>query len=239
MLPDLKAKIPFRLAIAMAALGLSECGALSTHQPARLMEPGTRGWSAGLGLGPRRPCPDSGALGNGCVLTLDPYLGYRWSGPWPQQDRNLLPPRSEMGIKLSGVPFLGGTLLVDARVQAQEEGGFYRTWDFGAHVFPCLTNNMFDDEYDGEKTCEDRPFGGGVYVGATVGTEWMFLGAKYGVGGTSWDGWQFLPGIFAGLSLGSRTFKVIPSVDVYFYQWPYRFRPDYRVLAGIGFQYSQ
>ena len=89
-----------------------------------------------------------------------------------------------------------------------------------------------------EHSCGDLPFGVGIYAGFTFGAEWLYVGMKYGVGGNSWDGLQLLPGINVGSSFGPKAFKIIPAVDVYFYQWPLNFSPDLRILYGVGLQAS-
>jgi hypothetical protein len=151
---------------------------------------------------------------------------------------------AEAGVKFSGVPFLGGTLLADMRVQRMSDP-VYLSYDFGLSVFPCISEGMFDDEdapdaldQDKENSCGDNPFGGGIYAGFTVGREWLFLGMKYGIGGNTWDGLQLLPGINIGSALGPKRFKVIPAVDAYFYQWPLDTSPDLRILYGLGVQAS-
>jgi len=227
---------------------LAGCGALSTHQPPKLMQVGEKAWVAGIGAGEMSSCTeDTGsiAFGNGCVLTLDTYVGRRWGlqgdGSNPRDlagDKN-----GEFGVKFSGVPFLGGTLLLDMRIQRMTEPA-YLTYDFGLSFFPCISENMFDDEEDApdvvdqekEHSCGENPFGAGVYAGFTFGKEWLYAGMKYGIGGNTWDGLQLLPGIHAGSAFGPKWFKIIPAVDVYFYQWPLETRPDLRILYGIGFQ---
>jgi hypothetical protein len=215
-----------------AVLVLSGCGALSTHQPAHLMEAGTRAWTGGIAWGPRPNCRDTTDMGNGCVLVPDPYIGWRTAGavdPEDSADGKV----GELGVKFSGIPFTGGTLVVDLRLQNMTEP-IYMTYDFGLRAFPCVSNQRQGED---ESSCHDNPFGGGAYVGFTVGNEWAFAGGKFDVDGNSWDGLQLLPGIFAGLAIGPRGFKVIPSFDAYFYQWPLHPQVlDPRWLAGIGLQ---
>jgi hypothetical protein len=240
---------PMRVLFLLLALaGFSGCGALSTHQSPRLMQGGEKAWTAGLGGGRRPNCDtDTGSIefGNGCVLTLDPYVGWRWGiqgdGSNPRDlagDRN-----GEIGVKVSGVPFLGGTLLGDVRIQRMT-APMYMSYDFGLSVYPCISENMFDDEEDASEigdhekkhTCGDNPFGAGAYAGFTMGAEWLHVGMKYGVGANTWDGLQLLPGINIGSALGPKGFKAIPAMDVYFYQWPMDTSPDLRILFGVGLQ---
>lgn len=240
----------FAIALALSAAAfLAGCGALSTHQSPKLMQGGEKAWTAGVGAGRMVSCTEEGgdvAFGNACVLMLDPYLGWRLGvqedGSDPKElfgDRN-----GEMGIKFSGVPFLGGTLLADVRVQRMIDP-VYLTYDFGLSFFPCISDGMFDDEdapdivdQEKEQSCGDRPFGAGIHSGFTIGAEWLYVGMKYGIGANSWDGLQLLPGINVGSSFGPKGFKIIPAVDVYFYQWPLNFSPDLRILYGLGLQLS-
>lgn len=248
---ELEMKSPVAQLLLLPALAcLAGCGALSTHQSPKLMTTGERAWTAGFASGRLSSCEEdtsSVAFGNGCVLTLDPYFGWRWGIRGDASNpKDLLGDRNgEVGVKFSGVPFLGGTILADLRVQSMVEPAFM-SYDFGLSIFPCLSGALFEDEEDAsdivdqdkEHSCGDLPYGGGVYAGFTFGKEWLYAGMKYGIGGTSWDGLQLLPGIHAGSALGPRWFKVIPAVDVYFYQWPLETKPDLRILYGVGLQGS-
>lgn len=242
---------PSSASLLLASLAvLTGCGALSNHQSPKLMQGGESAWTAGVGGGPMTSCASDTAkspFGNGCVLTLDPYFGWRWGLQGDgSNSRDLAGDKNgELGVKLSGVPFLGGTLLADLRVQRMTEPA-YLTYDFGLSIFPCISGNMFEDEEDvpdvvdqeKEHGCGDNPFGGGAYLGFTFGQEWLHAGMRYGIGGNTWDGLQLLPGINIGSAFGPKRFKVIPAVDVYFYQWPLQPKPDLRMVFGVGLQGS-
>jgi hypothetical protein len=238
-------KIPF----AFCLLLLTGCGALSTQQSPKLLDPGQKVWIAGLGAGRLASCVSdtSGqvAFGNGCVLTLDPYFGYRFgtgAGEAGPADPDGQEGSAEAGVKFSGIPFLGGTILGDIRYQKWIDPVFL-SYDFGVFVFPCAGaiwdhEDDLPEEADQDKKhdCGDTPFGGGGYAGVTFGKDWLYAGLKYGIGGNTWDGLQLLPGARIGSSLGPRRFKITPSVDAYFYQWPLDFTPELRVIYGLGFQ---
>jgi hypothetical protein len=124
------------------------------------------------------------------------------------------------------------TLLIDYRYQAITQP-IYLSYDFGLSTFPCISSGYDNSD---RVDCHDRPFGGGGYVGLTFGGEEFFGGIKYGIGGNTWDGLQLLPGINLGALLISKKFNIIPSMDVYFYQWPLDMRPSIRYVFGIGIQ---
>ena len=214
------------------------------------MHPGEKAVTIGAGAGRMVSCTEEGgdvAFGNGCVLMLDPYFGWRWGlqGDASNPKELLKDQNGELGVKFSGVPFLGGTMLADLRIQRTTDP-LYLTYDFGLSFFPCIHDGMFDDEehtpdvldQEKEHSCGDLPYGGGIYAGFTIGAEWLYVGMKYGIGGTSWDGLQLLPGINVGSSFGPERIKIIPAVDVYFYQWPMNRSPDLRILFGVGLQVS-
>jgi hypothetical protein len=238
-------------------LGLTGCGALSTQHSPKILLPGERAYNFGLAAGSVTGCFDDTGdveLGNRCVLTLDPYFGYRFGWQVDSNDTSNLShgkPATEFGFKISGPVFLGGTALGYVRIQKLIEP-VYLTYDFGASILPCLHNDTsgneddFDDDHDGiadedeneDWNCGDLPFAGGIYAGSTIGKEWLFAGFKYWISGNTWDGLQLLPGINLGSAIGTKRFKVIPSVDVYFYQWPLDPTPEIRVIYGLGFQGS-
>lgn len=229
-----------------AALAFSGCGVLSTHQSPKLLDYGEKAWTAGFGTGTVKGCGDSGFTKD-CLLTTDPFWGLRIGGVAGPQDtartyRGIA--EAEVGIKFSGVPFLGGSFLADYRLRQSVEP-VYLTWDFGVSFFPCfgvlLQSEDEDDDWDQEESgsvCYDQPYGGAVMAGATVGKPWLFAGFKYWLGGNSWQGWQSLPGFTLGSALGSRTFKVIPAASVYFPQFPFDTSPEMRIIAGAGIQKS-
>ena len=237
------------LTLLVPGLLLGGCGVLSTHQSPRLLGHKEKAWTAGFGTGTYQGCMEDGALdpGGECLLTADPFAGIRlgWvAGKNDTLDLSHGFPGSEMGIKLSGVPFLGGSVLFDYRIQ-QAVAPVYLSWDFGLSFFPCfgilLRAEDEDPEYGEERAgsvCQDQPYGGAVMAGATVGKPWLFTGFKFWLGGNSWQGWQSLPGFTLGSAFGSRTFKLIPAASVYFPQFPFDPAPGIRIIAGLGIQKS-
>ncbi|GEM_PF-4892280 len=239
----------FLFLCALAAVLLTGCGALSTHQSPKVLEPNRKSWVGGVGGGRLTNCVSDtsgkNAYGNGCVLTLDPYVGFRLGLPGAGDNTTDLAygaGDAEAGIKFSGVPFLGGTMLADVRVQKLTEP-IYLTYDFGLSFMPCLSGSLFSDDdtpdnldQNKKHDCGDNPFAGGIYAGSTFGTEWLYAGVKYGIGGNTWDGLQLLPGVNVGSAIGPKRFKINVAVDVYFYQWPVDPSPSLRVIYGVGFQ---
>lgn len=252
-IPCLPACFVFYL-VSCFALLLSGCGALSSQHSPRLLGHNEKASTFGFAAGSITGCVgDTGdlELGNRCVLTQDPHFGFRYGYVVDSSDTADLAwgtLGTEAGFKLSGVPLLGGTVLGYFRIQKMIQPIFL-TYDFGLSFLPCLLSNgnNDDDEEDGsdifdeeeeEGDCDDRPFGGGIYAGSTFGKEWLFAGFKYWIGGNTWDGLQLLPGINLGSAIGPKRFKIIPSADVYFYQWPLDLSPEIRVIYGLGFQSS-
>lgn len=224
----------------LVALALVGCGALSTHQSPRLLGHREKAWTAGLGLGPNPNCYDTtmGTFGgNGCVLTFDPFIGWHYGYKVDEKDSANLAHGTlgtEGGVKFSGIPFVGGTILLDFRVQKLIYP-VYLSYDFGLSIFPCLPVDHVEGETE-YWICGDNPLGGGFYAGATVGKEWLYAGFRYGVVGNTWDGLQLLPGVSIGSALGTKRFKVIPALDIYFYQWPLDPSPSLRIIVGLGLQ---
>jgi hypothetical protein len=47
-----------------------------------------------------------------------------------------------------------------------------------------------------------------------------------------------LPGATVGGAWGPKRFKLMPSVDAYFYQWPFDLTPELRLVYGLGARFS-
>lgn len=212
------------------------CGGLSTHQSAKLLDHEEKAILGGFGAGGTEGCHDDTgkvALGNRCVLTTDPFIGIRYGWHPLEADDSVRFDRTwatEMGLKISGVPFLGGTIIADFRVQPVS-GPVYVSYDFGFSIFPCISSGYEDND---NKDCHDNPFAMGAYAGATAGWDWLHAGAKYWVNANTWDGWQMLPGVTVGGAWGPKRFKLMPSVDMYFYQFPFDAKLDPRIIYGLG-----